>query len=89
MITIMNRKTVYLGTDMKKFSQILDTLSASGIPYKYKVSNPMGKWSAPGAGVIRSQTGGLGLNGKPVPDTYEIYVHRDDYEKAGYLLRNL
>ena len=37
MITMLNRKGVYIGHDMKQFSEIRNLLAEEGIDYKYKV----------------------------------------------------
>ncbi|WP_283680796.1 hypothetical protein [Parablautia sp. Marseille-Q6255] len=82
MITVFNRESIYIGTDMRRFSKIRDILACEGIDYTYKVSNPMDKWAAPGAGTMRSRMGGFAAE-----DTYEVFVHKKDYEKAKYVLR--
>ena len=41
MITMLNRKSVYIGHDMKRFSEIRNLLAEEGIDYKYKVKNQM------------------------------------------------
>ena len=37
MLTILNSRSIYIGTDMKKFNEIRDYLEANRIKYKYKV----------------------------------------------------
>lgn len=86
MITVLNRESVYIGNDMRKFSLIRDILSRNGIDYTYKISNPLNRVGALGGGTMRSMTGGLGYGGTPVSDTYEVFVHKKDYEKAKYIL---
>lgn len=86
MITALNRETIYIGNDMGKFSLIRDILAREGIDYKYKISNPLNRFGTPGGGTMRSMTGGFGYGGAPVADTYEVFVHRKDYEKAKYVL---
>ena len=39
MITIFNRRTVYLGFDMKAYADMKDRLDAMGIKYKTSVKN--------------------------------------------------
>ena len=36
MITMFNSKTVYLGTDLKRFNEVRDYLDQNHIKYKYK-----------------------------------------------------
>ena len=45
MITMFNSKTVYLGTDLKRFNEVRDYLDQNHIKYKYKTRNPMGQWT--------------------------------------------
>ena len=78
MITIFNSRTIYLGTDMKRFNEIRDRLDACKIKYRYKVKNRMSDWS--GRGTVRGQLGSAG-NPAKLPYQYEIFVHKKDYEK--------
>lgn len=87
MITMLNRKGVYIGHDMKQFSEIRNLLAEEGIDYKYKVKNQMGEWSGE-HGTIRSNMGMLGQDSS-LDYEYEIFVHKDDYERAGSLVENL
>lgn len=89
MITVLNRESVYIGNDMRKFSLIRDILSRNGIDYTYKISNPLNRVGALGGSTMRSMTGGLGYGGAPVSDTYEVFVHKKDYEKAKYVLNEM
>lgn len=76
MITIFNSKSIYLGSDMNKFSNIRNTLEQQNIKYKYKVTNKSGQWT--GRGVTRSIGGNLQKN----IYEYEILIYKKDYEKA-------
>lgn len=82
MITILNRKSVYIGTDMQKFAKVRELLARENIDYTCKVSNPLNNWSGSG-GTMRSRTGGAGGT-----DTFEVFVHKNDYGKAVFVLRN-
>lgn len=75
------------GQDMKRFSEIRNLLAEEGIDYKYKVKNQMGEWSGE-HGTIRSNMGMLGQDSS-LDYEYEIFVHKDDYERAGRLVENL
>ena len=87
MITMLNRKSVYIGHDMKRFSEIRNLLAEEGIDYKYKVKNQMGERSGE-HGTVRSNMGMLGQDSS-LDYEYEIFVHKDDYEKAVRLVENL
>lgn len=79
MITIFNSKSVYIGKDMKKFSEIRDYLDANHIQYKYKVKNQMGQWT--GRGTLR---GNMGSAGNPSDQMceYEILIHQKDADRV-------
>ena len=87
MITMLNRKSVYIGRDMKRFSEIRDLLAQKGIDYKYRVKNQMGEWSGE-HGTLRSNIGSMGQDSS-LDYEYEIFVHKDDYERAVQLVNNL
>ena len=38
MITFFNSKTVFMGTDMRKFNEMREFLKRNGVKYKYKVN---------------------------------------------------
>lgn len=78
MITLFNSRTVYLGTDIKKFNDMRSYLENQGIKYKYKTHNRMGHWN--GKGTTRSM-GTIG-NSPEMMCEYEILVHKADYEKV-------
>lgn len=86
MITLFNRKTVYTGYDLKKFSAIRDILAASQIDYTMNTKNRMGQWT--GHGTLRGRTGSLGQSADTTYE-YEIFVHKDDYEKAMHLIQGI
>ena len=75
MITIFNRRTVYMGTDVKAFNEMRDRLEAAGIKYKYAVKDT-GK--ALGMGKGRSTAFVINKDAKKLL-TYEIWVHEKDY----------
>lgn len=79
MITFFNSKTVYLGTDMKRFNEIRGWLEANDIKYKYKVKNRMSQWQ--GHGTVRGKLGSAG-NPPELMYEYEILVHKKDYERV-------
>lgn len=76
MITIFNREEVYNGFSMEKFSRIRDILQANHIKYNYKcVSQNRGRET-------------FGTFGRNLNFLYEYYVfvHKDDYEQACYMI---
>jgi len=80
MITFFNSRSLYIGTDMKRFNEIRDRLEADGIRYKYKVRNRMSQWN--GSGTIRGRMGSTGSAPERMYE-YEILVHKKDFERAG------
>ena len=84
MITIFNRKELFLTYDIKERTRICDILCENGIDYYLKTINPTA--SAFGSSRRASQ-GSFGLN----PDymyEYHIYVHKKDYEFANHLIHS-
>jgi len=81
---IWNRKEVYVGTSMKDFGEIRNTLAINQIDYEYRVVNR----NSPGfLGSSRARTGTLGLN-MDFAHEYYVYVHKNDFEKA-YAILNI
>lgn len=79
MITFFNSRTVYLGTDMKRFNEIRDWLEANGIKYKYKVKNRLSQWH--GRGTLRGNLGSAGSRTELMYE-YEILVHKNDFDRV-------
>ncbi len=84
MLTILNSQSLWIGTDLKTFNNIRDTLDAAKIPYKYKTKNKMAQWI--GTGTLRGRTGSLG-NPPDLTFQYEILVHKNDHEKATHVIQ--
>lgn len=80
MITIFNRASVYMGTDMQRFAHVREVLSRNNIRYTIKITNPLNKRT--GLGEARIPMGGI-----RTPDTYEVFVHKRDHELAVHALR--
>ena len=83
MITIFNRKEIYLTYSMSEQAKIRDKLSQANIKYYVKTVNRMSP--SPFAGVRRSRTGSFGQN-MDLNYEYTIYVHKKDYEQAKYVI---
>ena len=84
MITALNRENVYIGFDLQEFNRIREILEANQIDYAQKANNHAGSWAL--EGTSRGRTGSFGQN-KHYQYEYEVYVHKEDYKKAKYLIR--
>ena len=80
MITIFTRKQLLITSDMKRQSNVRDTLSANGIDYAVKVTN---RQNSAVIGSSRARVGSFGMNQNSAYE-YKIYVHKKDY---GYALK--
>ena len=82
-----NRRELWMGSSQKKFSQIKNLLRENGIPYDFNVRST--GWSGGrglgdrGAAAMRTGEYVEELN------TYYIYVHKYEYEKAAHLIRKV
>ena len=84
MITVWNRRSVYIGFDMQKCAQVRECLAQNHIDYTYKVRNQMGSWAGR-EGTVRGRTGSFGQSLELMYE-YEVFVHQKDLEQANYLL---
>lgn len=84
MITIFNRKEVYAGFSMEECGKIRDVLAANKIKYDFKCtsSNSSGIFSS-----TRSRMGSFGENIE-YSYSYYVYVRKDDYEQACYVINH-
>ena len=83
MITIFNRKELFITIDMSRQSNVRDILSANGVEYTVKVTNLQ---SASVIGSNRGRVGNFGIN-QNYSYEYKIYVHKKDYDNALRLIR--
>ena len=74
MITIFNRKELFITTDMNYQAKLREILAARGIDYAVKVKNLQGAYS-------RARGGSFGINHDAAYE-YKIYVRKKDYDKA-------
>ena len=83
MIHIFNRKELLLSYDLRQVNNLREILRANRIDYHVKVSYPR---SASAFGAGRARTASFG----PVrqQERFTVYVHKADYDRAMYLLRN-
>ena len=79
MIHLFNRKELLTTASMEQQAKVRDALAANGIEYRVHV---------------KSNTGGLSRSRTVMPGTrmetmyqYYIYVKKEDYEKAKYLIK--
>lgn len=84
MIMIWNRKEVFIGSDLNRFNEARNILSANGIDYEYRVVDETSP-SLFGAS-RRARTGTFGEH-IDSSKTYYIYVHKKDYKHSNNLLR--
>lgn len=79
MITIFNRQELITTFSMDVQAGVRDTLTQNGIEYRIKThSHSFGRYA-------RKRTGSCRVNSEYAYE-YIIYVHRDDLEKAQYLI---
>lgn len=81
MIGFFKRKELFITFSMQKQAEIRQILTENNIEYIIKVYNRS-------AGVFsgtRSRTGAFGES-ENLSREYVIYVHKDDYEKARFLI---
>ncbi|HZX21111.1 MAG TPA: hypothetical protein VFF25_01845 [Clostridia bacterium] len=82
MITIFNRKELYMTFSMEEQSNIRQVLSQNNIDYYIKTINRM---SPSLLGSSRGRRGSFGQN-MSLNYEYIIYVHKRDYDTAKYII---
>lgn len=83
MLSIFNRREVYVTQNMKKQAEVRDALATAGINYTFKVSNRGGPFGGLG---MRPLAAGLLAREEC---SYTFYVHKKDYEWAQSLLQRI
>ena len=78
MLTLFNRRELYMTYDMNERVRICQILSANNIDYQLKTTNPT---ASMGAGRHSS----FGINTDYAYE-YKIYVHKKDYDYALHLI---
>ncbi len=76
MISIWNRREVYMGFDIDQLAEVRRTLTDAGIPFIQRAGNQ----------TIRSRMGSFGEHSRYSVLNY-IYVHKDDLDRAHAALR--
>jgi hypothetical protein len=84
MITIFNRKEVCITYDMNRQAEIRNILQGANIDYIIRTKNRTETMLVRGG--TRAYTGSW-ENRQMMDYEYHIYVHKDDYERALYLMR--
>ena len=77
MITVFNRKELYITFDIEDMMRVRNLLKDNNIDYDIKISS-RDFWS-------RGRTGSFGINQKCNYE-YKFYVKRPSYEKAVYCI---
>ena len=85
MITVLNRKELFITMEMNRQAKVCDILSQNGIDYIVKTTNPE---TAPVLGNRRAHTGSFGINPNYSYE-YKIYVHKKDFVKAASLVKSV
>lgn len=83
MFTLFNSKSLWIGTDLKRFSQIREALAIENIAYRAKSRNHLGQSVVMGS--MRGHAGSFG-NSPSRMYQYEVIVYSKDFEKAKYLI---
>jgi hypothetical protein len=85
MIMIWNQKEVFVGYSLQKFNEVRKMLAANNIEYKHRLVNNNNAYLFSSR---RARTGNFGEN-MDYSITYYVYVHKDDYEYACEVLKNI
>lgn len=78
MITIFNRKEIYLTYKTADLNRVQDALDSQNMEYIVRSGNNVG----------RMQARGVPLPNPELVYEYKVYVHRRDEEKAKYILKH-
>ena len=84
MITVFNRRSLYFGNDINEVNFIREILEINSVKYYYKVKNRMNDFGNRGS--VRSSVGSLGNDITKMYE-YEIFVHKNDFQRAEKLIR--
>lgn len=86
MITIFNRKELFITYSMKKQSEIRDALYNNNIDYQIKTVDRMSP--SPFSSGSRGRVGTFGQN-MNINYEYIIYVRKTDYDNAKFIINKL
>lgn len=83
MITIFNRKELFITMDVAKLTRIKEILANNQIDFRVNTTNLQ---SASMMGSSRSRTGSFGIN-QTYSYEYRIFTHKADHDRASHLIR--
>ncbi|WP_326514634.1 hypothetical protein [Clostridium intestinale] len=82
MIMFWNQREVFIGNSLENFNRAQHLLQMNNINYKIKLSSN----NSPNLIASRRATMGIFGENSTVSTMYYIYVHKNDYDEACYLL---
>ena len=82
-ITLFNRKELVITMEFNRQAEVRKILSENKIEYTVKTSNLQ---SVPLFGQPRGHIGSFGINPNYSYE-YKIYVHKNDFERAAFLIK--
>ncbi len=86
MVTIFNRRELVCTWSMKKQADIRNILASNNIDYSIKVTNIQSRNFF--GSTSRARTGSFGIN-SDYAYQYQIYVKKDNFETARYLINDV
>ncbi len=89
MITIFNRKAIYVGYSKEERNKVVKLLDANKIQYIEKEWYARGGQAEGGAGTFQLRGRGRFGQLEEYQTTYEIYVKVSDYEECEFLIRQM
>lgn len=83
MICVFNRRELMITSDQREVNRIREILLGNRIEFQVKVSGP---GSVPSLGAGRTRTASFSVIRRQ--EQFTVYVHKNDWDYATYLLRN-
>lgn len=80
-----NRRLLYKGTSKKRYDEIINILELNNIKYDFKIEN---KNKDKGPLVDKMITGTILSKSEDFSNEYSIFVNKEYYELATYLINN-
>ncbi|MBE6021789.1 MAG: hypothetical protein E7231_00990 [Cellulosilyticum sp.] len=77
MITFWNRKEIYIGHSLERYSEICNILATNGMAYTYKIVDRQAH--------RKRSIGSIGMDSE-LRYMYYIYVHQKDFDLAKRML---
>ena len=82
LISVFNRREVLITSDLNSFKEARDALNNAGINYIIRTRNLLSPSNIPD----KRSRGFPGMNYDHAYE-YKIFVHKNDYEQASYVIR--